>query len=232
MNNPLNRASRLAAAAMRTLCALGLLAASTAQAAASLSSFDTGNEGWLVANIIDAPGAGGGADWDSVNQRLTTRDLYTWTTFSAPAALLGNQLAYYGGTLSFDLMDDQKDANADSVATFGIAAGATSMFWFGGSPSTTAMTTFVAGLSETDTRWRLGGSPLDVTSGTAPTQAQFQAVLSALTLLRINADWRTAYNDTAVLDNVLLLSPVPEPTPALLLAAGLAALAWRRRTAR
>ena len=215
--------------ALIAVCALGLLAASSARASAQSSTFDASNEGWLVVNIIDAPGAGTAANWDSVNQRISTRDLAPWTTFSAPAALLGNQMAYYGGSLGFDLTDDQKDANADTVATFGIASGPTSMFWFGGSPSTTAMTTFNAGLSEADARWRIGGSPLDFTSGTAPTQTEFRAVLSALTMLRINADWRTAYNDTAVLDNVVMLSPVPEPTPAVLLAAGLAAVAWRRR---
>lgn len=209
--------------------AAGLLAATQVHAVTRAARFETGNEGWLVANITDLPGAGTAATWDSANQRITATDIYTWTTFSAPADLLGNRVAFYGGTLSFDLQDTLKDDNADSIATFGIAAGATAMFWFGGSPSTTTLTTFTATLDENDSRWRIGGSPLDIGTGTAPTAAQFQAVLGSLTMLRINADWRTAGVDVSTLDNVVLQSAVPEPAPAVLLAAGIAALAWRQQ---
>jgi PEP-CTERM motif len=210
-------------------CVLVLSSHTVAEAAARHFTFETGSEGWLVTDITSLPGAGVAPTWDDINQRISTSDIASWTTFSAPAEVLGDQSVYYGGIFGFDLQDTLKDANADTVATFGMAAGSTTMYWFGGAPSTTGLSTFVAGLSPDDTRWRIGGLPFDINSGSLPTPAQFQAVLGGLTMLRINADWRTAGNDISTLDNVLFLSPVPEPAPVALLAAGLAALAWRRR---
>ena len=107
--------------------ALSLVGSLPAQALTLSMSFDTGSQGWLVTNIASAAGAGVAATWDDVNQRITTSDIATWTTFSAPTELLGDQSAFYGGSFSFDLQDTLKDANADTVATFGIAAGGTSM---------------------------------------------------------------------------------------------------------
>jgi hypothetical protein len=214
-----------------TLAAMSLLIGGLAQAATRSATFDTDNGGWLVSNISSAVGGGVSATWDNINQRIVTTDIATWTTYSAPASFLGDSSAFYGGSFSFDLQDDMKDANADTVATFGLASGVTTMYWFGGSPAL-APTHFEAGLSPADTRWRLGGSPLDFSSGAAPTAAEFQAVLSNLTMLRINADWRTAGNDSTTLDNVVVQSAVPEPAQLWLLGAGIACLAWQRRARR
>ena len=232
-----------------TLAFLGLAASTAAQAVSISSRFDTGNDGWVITDIVSAPGTGLGASWDAANLRITTPDITTWTTFSAPAAYLGNLSAYYGGSFSFDLRDSVKDANADAAATFGIATGTVPsntsiLFWFGGSPSTTLMTNFAAPLSETDAHWRLLG-PADlallaflnqaptITSGSAPTSAQFQSMLANVSALRISADWKTGgADDVADLDNVVLASAVPEPGSAALMAAGLAWLGWRRRKAR
>jgi alkaline phosphatase D len=209
--------------------AASLLAACSAQAADVVSRFDSSTEGWLVGDISSLPGAGVAATWDSAAQRITTSDIATWTTYSAPATFLGNKLAFYGGSFSFDLTDNLKDDNADSIATFGIASGTTALYWFGGAPSTTAMSSFNAGLSAADSRWRIGGLPTDFASGTAPSAAQFQAVLGALTAIRINADWKTAGNDITALDNVVLAAaPVPEPAAGWLMAAGLAVFALRQ----
>jgi hypothetical protein len=219
-------------ASATAVLALSLLGSLPAQASTQSYTFDADAQGWLVTDIASTPGVGLAATWDSANQRITTSDIATWTTFSAPPALLGNQSAYYGGSFSFDLQDTLVDANASTVATFGIASGTTALFWFGGAPSTTTLTHFNAVLSETDTLWRFGGLPTDFNSGTAPTAAQFQAVLGSLTSLRINADWKTAGNDQSTLDNVVLQSPVPEPAQALLWVTGVLVLALRRRTAR
>lgn len=214
-----------------SLIALSLTAAAVAARGASISNtFDAGAQGWLISDISSLPGSGSAAPWDAVNQRIHTPDIATWTVFSAPATYLGDLSTYYGGSFSFNLMDNIKDANADTVATFGISSGQTALFWFGGSASTVAMTSFVAGMSEADPRWRLGGLPTDINSGAVPTAAQFQGVLSAVTALRINADWKTAGVDQSDLDNVLLVSaPVPEPGSSTLLALGLAWLGWRKR---
>lgn len=219
---------QLSVARALTLC-VGLAAAG-AQAADIASRFDSSAEGWRVSDIGSLPGAGSAATWDSGLQRITTSDIATWTVYSAPASFLGNKASFYSGSFSFQLTDNLKDDNADSVATFGMASGPTALYWFGGSPSTTAMTSFTASLTVDDTRWRLGGLPTDIGSGATPTAAQFQAVLGALTAIRINADWKTAGNDITALDNVVLAaSPVPEPGAGWLMGAGVAALALCRR---
>ena len=214
--------------------AVGLAAsAASAQAAQIASHFDSNAEGWRVSDISNPPGAGSVANWDSIMQRITTSDISAWTTYSAPVAFLGNKLGYYGGSFSFELTDNLKDLNADSVATFGIASGTTALYWFGGSPSTTSMTSFSASLSAADLRWRINGLPTNLASGSAPTAAQFQAVLGALSAIRINADWKTAGNDLTALDNVVLASaPVPEPSAGWLMGLGAVAVALRLRSRR
>lgn len=221
----------------RLVAMSGLLAGiAAAHATPVASSFDAGRQGWKVANVSDLPGAGVAAGWDAAGQRLNTGDLFALTTFSAPLAYLGNQSAQYGLALRFDLMDRRKDADADKYATVGLlGAGGDYLLWFGGAPSTSSMTTYTAALSELDPRWRLNATPDSMASGSAPTAAQFKAVLGNLVALRINADWyggNPAVNDDSYLDNVVL-GAVPEPQAWGLLAAGLAALAVtvrRRRT--
>ncbi|MFN0182753.1 MAG: PEP-CTERM sorting domain-containing protein [Aquabacterium sp.] len=195
--------------------------------------FDSGAQGWRVTDIAAPTGVGAVAPWDGGGQRLVTRDVTSWTVFDAPDAMLHDLSAYAGGRFSFDLQDTLKDANADSVATFGILGGnGARLFWYGGSPSTTLLSRFEATLGVADSRWRLGGLPVDMNSGVAPTAQQWAAVLADVAAIRINADWKTGGNDQSWLDNVALTVAVPEPQTYALLAIGLAAVgvaALRRR---
>jgi hypothetical protein len=182
------------------------------------STFDTDADGWLVTDVMGGPSSP--AMWQS--GVIVTTDLYNWTTFLAPTKFTGDISPYIGGTLRFELQDTLKDVQADNYFSVSIDSAAGNLKWFGGSPSTTEMTAFTAVLSSSAPGWRLNGSVGEPSSGTTPTKAQFSAVLSSVNNLHIDADWRDG-PDEVRLDNVFL-SPIPEPSSALMLMAGALAL--------
>jgi hypothetical protein len=195
-------------------CSLTLV---SAQAAGVSSTFDNDADGWFVSDFSGVGNAA--ANW--VAGVIQTGDAFAETTFHAPAKFNGDWSSLYGTALSFDLTEIGRDLNADSYYTALIASGTDVLYWYGGAPLTT-FSTFVAPLSASDTRWRLGGSGFNPASGLAPTQAQFLGILGNVTRLQINAEFITGPDNTR-LDNVIL-GAVPEPHTYLMLSLGLVAV--------
>lgn len=204
--------------------------AATAQAgpAPIQSRFDTDAESWRVANLLNLATPSQAASFEAGTQRISTNDLFSWTVFAAPAKFLGDQSAYLGGSLSFDLSDSLKDATADIFPTLVLQSGAQLLAWFGGSPGTT-LTPYTAALTASPAWQKIVG--YDITGLpilAAASQADLSHVLGALQGVYINADWKTAGNDHAELDNVELVGTVPEPSAWLMLLVGLGAVAVAR----
>lgn len=217
MNSQINSVKALCVAALVASLPVG-----AANAAGVGSTFDTDADGWYVSDYL-----GNGAtpvNW--AGGVIQSGDVFGETSFHAPDKFTGDWSSVYGSTLSFDLTEVSRDAGADAYYTALIASGTSVLYWYGGAPLTT-FTPFVATLSASDARWRLGGSGFDPASGVAPTAAEFQAILGNITRLQINAEFITGSDDTQ-LDNVIL-GAVPEPQTYLLMVAGLAALALRAK---
>ena len=205
-------------------CAAVLLAGAalaTAHAQGVASSFDADADGWFVSNFDGS----GSAPVTWISGVIQTDDQFGETAFHAPAKFNGDHAALYGSTLSFDLTEVARDGAADNYYTAIIASGADVLYWYGGAPQT-VFTTFVAQLSATDTRWRLGGSGFNPSAGSAPTEAQFLSILGNITRLQVNAEFVTGTDNTR-LDNVIL-GAVPELQTYLLMGLGLGLLALRR----
>ncbi len=208
-----------------------LMAATVAQAAPAPveSRFNADTETWRVANLLSLSAASQAASFETGTQRISTSDLFSWTVFAAPAKFLGNQSAFLGGSLSFDLSDSLKDATADMFPTLVLQSRANLLAWFGGAPGST-MTSYSAVLTASPAWQKIVGYEITgLPILAAASSADLSNVLGALQGIYINADWKTAGNDHAELDNVNLVGVVPEPSSWLMLLAGLAAVAIARR---
>lgn len=217
---------------LKTIAAIATMtAAAVAQAgpAPVQSSFDIDAENWRVANLLSLATPSQAASFEAGTQRISTNDLFSWTVFAAPAKFLGNQSAFFGGSLSFELSDSLKDSTADIFPTLVLQSGANLLAWFGGAPGT-AMTSYSATLTAS-AAWQkiIGYEITGLPILAAASNADLSGVLGALQGVYINADWKTAGNDHAELDNVRLVGMVPEPSSWLLLLTGLAAVAAARR---
>lgn len=216
------KAHQIAASAL-----LGAVASASFADTLVASSFAAGTQGWKAENgavnfqWVAAGGAPGGfiqADDPGGNG--------LWF-FAAPSAYLGDMLAAYGGTLSYSLTNNSTAPPiVGSFADVQLLGSNGVLLAFGGGPLPGAWTDYSVDLIA-DGSWHLGS-----VGGAVATAADFAGVLADLKSLRIRGDYRQRVETTG-LDSVLLVSaPVPEPTTAALMLAGLAVAAQFARRKR
>ena len=203
-----------------SLAPLALLAACftagpvSAQVIAS-STFNTGDEGWLVGDFYSNTGfstptyvATGG----NPGGFLRTNDLYGYNSYQAPSAFLGNQSGAYGGTLSLD----QRVLSSDGVpyAMLVISDGTQTLQYMTNPPGTSFTHFDIPLLASAG--WQNANTSGN--AGSPATELQLQQVLSGLTFLHLDADWQSG-SDQVDLDNVILSGSgvVPEPGSVALL---------------
>jgi len=201
------------------------------------NTFDAGVEDWSVAAAD--PGAGGynlissspavfQSSGGNPGGYAETDDLDTNETFFvAPSAYLGNLLAAIGGSLTYELLySGALDYNSNDLV---IKGGGTVLTYNGSIPalSPNVWTPLSIALAP-------GAGWTNHATGTAATLADFQTVFANVTDLWIMAEFTNGVVETTGLDNVVLndTGTVPEPSTALLFAAGAAliALGTRRRS--
>lgn len=228
---------------IRRACGAIAIAATLASPAAmaivpigASSTFDTNDDGW---KFVDVPGVGNYAD---VQTGYPASVVYSATGgnpggyisatdpsnltffFAAPAKFLGDQSLVYGGTLKYDIKVDPAtpawtgDPDVVLVSTAGIL-----VYDVGTQAADNPGTSFsTRTIGWTEVGWRVGSI-----TGTAATKTQFQQVIADVDRLMIAGEFVAstpgvaASFETASLDNVML-TPVPEPSEALLMALGLA----------
>ena|GEM_PF-7096161 len=209
---------------LKSLLACVIALGSTSVTAQTISSeFTHGPEQWKVRDYVTGSG-GQVSDWYA--GALQTTDVRDATVFSAPGPLYtGNKLAFYGGTVTFDLYSAYLSSNTLHSFVLAIGSSTTLLHWYAGQPSNVDFETFTAVLSPQDGGWQIGGGPTG--GGSTPTAAQFKAVLANVTRIYVNADWNDG-SDYVQMDR-FAISAVPEPQSWLLLAGGVGLLALRLR---
>jgi hypothetical protein len=177
--------------------AIAIASTKLVEAASVTSTFDTDADGWSAAGDFASPVTWSATGGNPAGTVFIPDSVTGGTTyFVAPAKYLGNHAGAYGQSLTFDLKQvigapNQFD-NDDVILT------ASSLTLAYNTPYNPALdgswTSFKVPLTEAG--WHVG-----TIFGAAATQTQFQTVLSALTDLRIRAEYQTGA-DTDYLDNV------------------------------
>jgi hypothetical protein len=213
---------------LRNILCIAIVAAAgstagPALAAGASSTFDAGDQGWLLSGdavtaIPEWLSSGGNPGGYIHGTDVVAGGVWYW---QAPAAFLGNASSSYGQSLSFDLrMRGSGPVFDDSDVILG-GGGLTLHYDFANLPADLAWTHYSAVLNEA-AGWKVGSL-----AGPAATQVQVQSVLANLTSLRIRGEFITGA-DNGDLDNVVLAA-VPEPETWALWLAGLALLGWTAR---
>ncbi|MCK6690604.1 MAG: gliding motility-associated C-terminal domain-containing protein [Thermoanaerobaculia bacterium] len=165
------------------------------------SRFDTGDEGWRATgdplSAVPAwfPTGGNPGGW------VRTIDASTGGTWQwvAPAQFLGNKCTAYGNFLRFDLTASEVNNNPTRPDVTLVSGNIQLVFNTPSDPGPN-WTHYDVPLRE-NAGWRMGNL-----NGAAPSQAQFRAVLSNLTALRIRGEYLSLGDDEGGLDNVILES--------------------------
>jgi hypothetical protein len=204
--------------------AIALAAAASVHATPIVSStFDTGDEGWIVGAFLDNSGPTTTPTYVTPGGYLHADDFAAWSAYHAPGKFLGDLSASYGAILSFDIRTPGVD-NVQYAAV--VLSDGTTTLQFRGLPTPGGWYHFsIPLLASAGWEYATDGKAANA----APTNAEFLAVLSNLQFLHINSDWLTGM-DYADLDNVQIV-PNPEPSTMLLLGSAIGALAalGRRR---
>ncbi|MFM8496521.1 MAG: right-handed parallel beta-helix repeat-containing protein, partial [Planctomycetia bacterium] len=190
----------------------GIYAPDEGASPAVRSTFAFGADGWLVGNFLAPTPTPTEPDWvasgGNPDAFIRTSDLYGWNAFLAPSQFLGNWVADKVTSLSFDLRVQASDAvNYASVV---LTNGTISISQFGPypQPNNTWVSYTLDVTSPTGWFYTNDGE----TPGAPVSAADFAAVLSNVTALRIDADWDGTLpnpEDLEDLDNVVLLASVP-----------------------
>lgn len=166
----------------------------------AFDDFVASAQGWTITGDVSAESpaiySGGGGNPDGSISWVDGGGSYWY--FTAPAKYLGDDSAFYGGILRFDL-------KVTAITMLGEAPDVlltsdTLTLAYDCTPDpTTSYTRYTVHLKETG--WKVG-----TLSGAAATVAQFKQVLSKLTRLRIRGEFNVG-SDTGHLDNVYLGMP-------------------------
>jgi hypothetical protein len=188
--------------------ALAALLATTVVAHAQLaqSRFDVDADGWLNV-MLPYPSAVPATILNTYTPAWTTG--YIWMTdpdgsgssgdaqyWQAPAKFLGNQLAGYGDSLTFDIANAGSGYGPFHQEDIILVGGGITLVHDLASVPSGAWTHYGVSLSEA--AWRRDGL-----AGPVPTHAEFTAALGAITQLFIRAEYQLG-PDTQYLDNVVL----------------------------
>ena len=165
------------------------------------STFDSDLDGWTmdgdVASFVWEPtggNPGGFAHWvDAATGALSY--------YVAPSKFLGDQSAYYGGTLSYDIEDTGNDI--DGLSDIELTGDGMTLVYVTGQPATT-WTHFSATLTAAS-GWFVGSHAAAVSGDPAATETQLQEVLANLTSIEIRAEYVNG-DENGGLDNVVMTS--------------------------
>ncbi|MCC7374764.1 MAG: hypothetical protein IT581_08910 [Verrucomicrobiales bacterium] len=175
----------------------------TGQVLAS-SSFDTNDEGWLQGASVDSEASrplvyqfGGGYSGGGIQTSLD----HGW--FQAPAKFLGDKSQAYGGRLEYDYKQN-KSGGAGLGFAIRLYSGGLILGSFGGKQPPTTFE-HVTHILDEKSGWYNRGT------GKLASREEMIRVLSHLDLIEIRADFTTATDNVAWLDNVQLVAGPTAP---------------------
>lgn len=190
------------------LTAFLLVFASSAQGSL-VSTFDTGTEGWGLAND------GSNLTWDT-DGYIKAQDLgYGSYWYFYTVSWAGDWSEYIGGTLQYDialLSGSGSYGRSYEVGIYSSSYGWMTSLLNSNEPALGEWTTYTMAL---------------VADSFNVSEATFDNIMSSVQQLRIRGEYIVG-GDTEGLDNVMV-DPVPEPATMLLLGSGLAGFAGLRR---
>jgi len=210
------------------------------QTVVASSSFSAGREGWTISTLFQPTTTSMRVSWSSEGGNpgghiLTNIPDMPLLAFAAPASFLGDRSSLYGGVIEFALNPNVTVPMTEGLFAV-ISSGSVNLQLFVPTSVSAGWNTFSLAVYA-DGLWEVAPTDPDRWGehGVVATEQQMRDVLSNLTSLRIPALYQQAGVHTmeVSLDEVRLISPVPEPHAAVLMLAGvgLLGLRWRRRVA-
>jgi hypothetical protein len=168
-----------------------------------ISNFSTDLSGWTTSNGTETySGSDGNPDGSVRGIEGGSGDWY----FLAPDSYLGDQSAFYGGSISFDLRQDITTSQFDGDDLILTGGGVTLVLDVGDNPGTD-WTSYSVSLA-LGGGWKVGS-----VSGRVATEAEIRAVLGDLQSLAIRGEFVVGTTgDVSNLDNVAMTT-LPAETP-------------------
>jgi len=204
------------ARAMGNAASKGAAGSSVAAGAPRMTEdqFEGTDSGWTIVGDAEAisvkPELVGSCGHDG--GCISAKDSVTGGTwfYQAPSSYLGDHSAAYGEVLEYDLMTTVSSSPFEEFDVVLSGNGQVVAYDAAPTPVANIWTTYRIRLTETS-GWRLLDSEnqawsKDFANATRPTQAQFKAILGALTRLRIRGEFQNGA-DSGSLDNVKLGVP-------------------------